>query len=195
MGKREEKKKLTKQKILDVSKKIFKEVGYEEAKTSLIAKEAGIAEGTIFNYFNTKAEILVTIVDEYLVMEDYAFNYNLKDHKEVKAEIHRGLEYYLSNVDLVDKCFLKVIFATITYKGNESTQIFNVLKMADDKVLANLRRYLEHVYEHKCTNEIDVILRIIYSNIVFAFLEYVTDEQMTTKTLADNIYRTIEYIL
>jgi len=55
----EKKSKETKeQQILDAALKIFSEKGFASATTSEIAKEAGIAEGTIFRYFNTKKDIL-----------------------------------------------------------------------------------------------------------------------------------------
>lgn len=44
--------------ILEAAVKIFSEKGYSAATTSEIAKEAGIAEGTIFRYFKTKKDIL-----------------------------------------------------------------------------------------------------------------------------------------
>lgn len=43
---------------MDAAIKLFYQKGYNGASTSEIAKEAGIAEGTIFRYFKTKKEIL-----------------------------------------------------------------------------------------------------------------------------------------
>jgi len=50
------------QQILDAALKIFSEKGFASTTTSEIAKEAGIAEGTIFRYFNTKKDILRKIM-------------------------------------------------------------------------------------------------------------------------------------
>lgn len=47
--------------ILDAALKIFEQKGFNAATTSEIAKEAGIAEGTIFRYFKTKKDILRSI--------------------------------------------------------------------------------------------------------------------------------------
>lgn len=44
--------------ILEAAVKIFSEKGFSAATTSEIAKEAGIAEGTVFRYFKTKKDIL-----------------------------------------------------------------------------------------------------------------------------------------
>ena len=48
--------------ILDAATKIFAEKGYEGSRTSDIAKEANIAEGTIFRYFKTKKDLLVGLL-------------------------------------------------------------------------------------------------------------------------------------
>ena len=48
--------------ILDAATKIFAEKGYEGSRTSDIAKEANVAEGTIFRYFKTKKDLLVGLL-------------------------------------------------------------------------------------------------------------------------------------
>lgn len=48
----------TEKKIMDAAVKLFYKRGYSASSTSEIAKEAGIAEGTIFRYFKTKKDIL-----------------------------------------------------------------------------------------------------------------------------------------
>lgn len=48
--------------ILDAATKIFAQKGYEGGRTSDIAKEANIAEGTIFRYFKTKKDLLVGLL-------------------------------------------------------------------------------------------------------------------------------------
>lgn len=51
-----------KESILKAAVKIFSEKGYSAATTSEIAKEAGVAEGTVFRYFKTKKDILTGVV-------------------------------------------------------------------------------------------------------------------------------------
>jgi AcrR family transcriptional regulator len=59
MSLREQKKEETRKKLLDSARSAFAERGYAAAKTSDIAKAVGIAEGTLFNYFPTKAELFL----------------------------------------------------------------------------------------------------------------------------------------
>lgn len=53
-----------KEAILKAAVKLFSEKGYSATTTSEIAKEAGVAEGTIFRYFKTKKDILTGVVIE-----------------------------------------------------------------------------------------------------------------------------------
>lgn len=49
-------------KILEAAVKVFSEKGYGASRTSEVAKEAGVSEGTIFNYFKTKKDLLTSMV-------------------------------------------------------------------------------------------------------------------------------------
>ena len=54
----------TRQRILDASRKLFAAEGFEAATTRDIAQAAGIATGTLFNYFATKESIAVCLISE-----------------------------------------------------------------------------------------------------------------------------------
>src|SRR5580700_11073696 len=56
-GKRNANKKKTKQAILAAALKLFAEKGFYNTSTRAISKKAGIAEGTLFNYFETKEDL------------------------------------------------------------------------------------------------------------------------------------------
>jgi TetR/AcrR family transcriptional regulator, fatty acid metabolism regulator protein len=50
--------------ILDAALRTFVKRGYPETKVAEIASEAGVAEGTIYNYFHSKEELLLALFDE-----------------------------------------------------------------------------------------------------------------------------------
>src|SRR5215470_9382063 len=52
------------QQIVDAAIRVFARTGYYNSRVSDIAREAGIASGTIYLYFKTKEEILVTLFRE-----------------------------------------------------------------------------------------------------------------------------------
>ena len=49
--------------ILDAAIQTFATYGYQKATIKLIAKEAGMADGTIYNYFKNKEGILFGIIE------------------------------------------------------------------------------------------------------------------------------------
>jgi AcrR family transcriptional regulator len=62
-GLRERKKARTRQLIADAAARLFAEHGYEQVSVSDVAREADVAEQTVYNYFQTKRH-LVTDRDE-----------------------------------------------------------------------------------------------------------------------------------
>ncbi|GAA0330098.1 TetR/AcrR family transcriptional regulator [Bacillus carboniphilus] len=50
------------QKIVETAVKIFAEKGYANTSTSEIAKDAGVAEGTIFRHYGTKDNLLLSVI-------------------------------------------------------------------------------------------------------------------------------------
>ncbi|CAG0962459.1 MAG: TetR/AcrR family transcriptional regulator [Candidatus Methanoperedens sp.] len=63
MSLREKKKIETKNKILEVSGRLFKEKGIENTTVDEITREAGIGKGTFFNYFPSKTALLLYFVE------------------------------------------------------------------------------------------------------------------------------------
>src|SRR5215510_1166121 len=49
--------------ILDAATKVFAEKGFQRATIRDVAKTAGIADGTIYNYFENKTALMLGILD------------------------------------------------------------------------------------------------------------------------------------
>src|SRR4249919_1481712 len=56
-GKRDLNKERTKERILKAALELFREKGLDGTTTRQISQKAGIAEGTLFNYFKTKEDL------------------------------------------------------------------------------------------------------------------------------------------
>ena len=54
----------TRNKILDAARRLFSETGFEQTTTRDVARAAGIASGTLFNYFPTKEAVVATLAAE-----------------------------------------------------------------------------------------------------------------------------------
>jgi AcrR family transcriptional regulator len=55
--------------ILDAAAAVFAEKGFHRATTKEIAKTAGVSEGTIYNYFANKADLLIGIMTRLAELE------------------------------------------------------------------------------------------------------------------------------
>jgi len=55
--------------ILDAAAAVFAEKGFHRATTKEIAKAAGVSEGTIYNYFDSKADLLIGIMTRLAKLE------------------------------------------------------------------------------------------------------------------------------
>lgn len=71
-GLRERQKAEREQRILEAAEIQFRELGYEETKIGNIARAAGVSVGTVYNYFENKSDLLLTLVtihDEFIANE------------------------------------------------------------------------------------------------------------------------------
>jgi AcrR family transcriptional regulator len=55
------------QQILDAALTVFSEKGFATATTAEIAKAAGVAEGTIYNYFSSKRELFIAVIKNFII--------------------------------------------------------------------------------------------------------------------------------
>lgn len=61
MATQEERRALTRQKILDAAAALFLEYGFEGTTLAQILEQAGIVKGTFYQHFQTKLDVLVTL--------------------------------------------------------------------------------------------------------------------------------------
>lgn len=76
-------------KIIDAATKVFAKRGFYQAKISEIAKEAGIADGTVYIYFENKDDILISLFEEQMksVLNNMVSHISEEDDPVRKFEI------------------------------------------------------------------------------------------------------------
>jgi AcrR family transcriptional regulator len=77
----------TRERILEVATKLFTDDGWQNTTTRAIAAEAGIATGTLFNYFHTKESIAATLVAESLERAGEAFGAGRREEDSLEADL------------------------------------------------------------------------------------------------------------
>lgn len=74
-------------KIFNASLELFGTKGYETTSIAQIAKQAGISKGLIYNYFNSKEELLEAMVMDLLSIEDKIIDKAMDDDKSKTLEV------------------------------------------------------------------------------------------------------------
>ena len=77
------------QQIIDAAVRVFARNGFYNSRVSDIAREAGIASGTIYLYFKTKDEILVTLFREKMAAFVAALRTAIAHERDPEAKIRR----------------------------------------------------------------------------------------------------------
>jgi AcrR family transcriptional regulator len=100
-------------KILEAAQHLFAQQGFGNTPTSLIAKKAGIAEGTIFRYFPTKKDILVELVTSgwVTILTDLLTELSqMASYTHVESVLRNRMIHLHSNMDLMKVCFFEAQF-------------------------------------------------------------------------------------
>ncbi len=92
-----------KKEILAAAARIFAEKGYANATTREIAEAADLAEGTLYNYYGGKREILLAILDETLAVVDAMFERAgpLETRQDAVALVEQGYALLLDALPFV----------------------------------------------------------------------------------------------
>lgn len=99
------------QTILDAARSVFVEHGFDGARMSEIARRAGIGEGTIYSYYESKAELMLAVLQKFwdgLTLEAEAVMAstqaeNFSDRLRALARYH--LNTVIMNVDFINLTF------------------------------------------------------------------------------------------
>lgn len=183
-------------KILEVSKDLFLSKGYEKTSTSQIAKNVGIAEGTIFNYFKTKADIFLGIMSV-----DFC---NLTTEELENINFSNGVVDIL--MEFIDKSLRKILFLPKRILIELSIALFNaaksnpylVKKMAaiDFNFMNQVNEIIEKLQKQGLIKPCNpkVFSEAIYSVLMFEIMMYVYEKERSVETSKERMREKLEFI-
>ncbi|HYE97670.1 MAG TPA: TetR/AcrR family transcriptional regulator [Planctomycetota bacterium] len=117
MGRRETKKEATKRKILDVSLQLFTREGFGKTTMRDIARRAGIALGTTYNYFPTKEHIALYFFET--ALEEVMARYRREAPADAPLEEKLFLLLSIELEQLAPyEAFLHLVIATAVVPGS-----------------------------------------------------------------------------
>lgn len=130
--------------ILEASLKVFSAKGYASATTLEIAKEAGVAEMTLFRQFQTKNNLFIETVKQALglsFVEDPSYNPSIGLSDLVMELLHRKLTLISQNIMLIRMLIREKLLNTLP-------ENLDVTQLISKQVIAKVTTFIENHQLH-----------------------------------------------
>ncbi len=122
--------------ILDAALKTFVRRGYSETKVAEIASEAGVAEGTLYNYFPSKEDLLLALFDEKwnAIIHEVKSKINRLDdpNKKLKAIFSSVVRMFRKNRQLAEIFMIDIKQSSIFLNNYTINRIVEFLDLIED---------------------------------------------------------------
>jgi len=118
--------------IIDAAVIVIAENGYHQAQVSKIAKQAGVADGTIYLYFKNKEDILISVFNEKMAVFVESLQDIIENGSTSKDKLSRMIENHF-NVLATDR-YLATVTQLELRQSNKDLRL---------KINAVLREYLQ----------------------------------------------------
>jgi AcrR family transcriptional regulator len=147
--------------ILNAAIKVFSEKGYGSSRTSEIAKEAEVAEGTIFRYYKTKKDLLMGLIIPFatkfirpLVLESLVKITENRGDKSIDEVLR---EVMVDRIDLVRKNV--PLIKTVLIEASYQPELLDILKKeVISKGLPVVGKLIGNYVEKDEIRDIDTVL-------------------------------------
>jgi len=154
--------------ILEGALRVFGEKGFEDATVAAICAEAGISEPTLYEYFESKEDVLFSISELYTRREFERLSeiaHYINDPRErVRAIIQAYLEFYENNP-------LYTSVALLTLKGNRRYVASPAYQSVRDAARPLIEVFRDGVRRGAFRDDLDPYL---VRNMVLGFIEHLT---------------------
>jgi len=143
------------------------------------AKKVGVAEGTIFNYFQTKSDILIEVITD--EMDPHLYDAPEVDNQTDLIEIY--LDYYKKVMNPVlkmpKKIMLEIILALFKASKTAPT-IMQQFAAIDFRFIDVLEEMTEKLQSKHLLKPCDkrLLAESLYSDIMYSYMIYLYDKNM-----------------
>jgi len=185
------------QKILLVAKDKFQSLGYDQTSTKNIAKEVGVAEGTLFNYFDSKTDLFLEIFsDEFIAVSEL-------EERELMMT-GNVTEMLVGHIEKAVKIMLKMprailgelAFASIKM-AKKNPKRFRKFVELDFHYMKHLEEFLNTLVDKHIIIEVDTkeLSELLYSVFMFEFIMYAYDHNVEKEEMMSRVKKKIEILM
>ena len=188
---------IVKNKILEVSRRLFNEVGFDKASTKMIARETGIAEGTIFNYFSSKDEIFFEVfyIDHINDMDEGIYRH--ETDKDIIEEICNNIFKVMNKMLRMPKRVLLEMGIVTIKIAKKKPEFFKKMAAMDFKYMEIIADYFDQMIKEDELLEFDTkkMSEIIFGILTYELFIYLYEKELTKKELKLIIREKLEILL
>lgn len=119
---REAKKQITREKLIEAASAEFAEMGYARANITRISERAGFGKGTVYNYFRSKYDLLLAVVEHAMELLLVDIRREIAAMDDPVAKIRRAIEMdfeFMHRNEALSKVFVREGFAADPQRQRE----------------------------------------------------------------------------
>lgn len=182
--------------IVREAKALFLENGYEKTSTSAIAKRVGVAEGTLFNYFPSKLEIIVEAIADEFNVNQLNFEESVDTSLLASEIIWNQLYKVYNSLFTMPKFMMKEIFFMAVQLGKKKPeQLVKLAKVDFDNIkrVAELIAYLKKLELLVADVDEQLLAEAIFSAFIYDLCMYMYFQDMDKKTAIEQLKKRIHF--
>ena len=166
------------ERILRAAVNVFAEYGYFNAKVAQIAKAAGVADGTIYLYFDGKEDLLITIFREHTRSYLHALELRMANVNGAEERLRTAVRHHLETLGR-DRAVAVVSQVELRH-SLKFLSLFSQQEVAD--YLNVIRKIVEHGQEEAAFR------RNVHPQLAAKAIFGVLDEMVTSWMLSEKDY-------
>ena len=163
--------------MLESAIKVFSEKGFHNAKVSEIARDAGVADGTIYLYFQNKDDLLIKAVEDLFERKLLEMEKRISKEKTGRDKLLKFAEEHIS-IFTEDPKVVRFLGVEL----RQSKEFYN--KYPDFKPLRQYLRYLQEICEEAIAEgsiraiDSKALSYIVYGTVNFVITEWEVQDQV-----------------
>lgn len=183
----------TRQCIIEKATYHFASIGYDQTKTKMIAKSCGIAEGTLFNYFATKDELLVAVFQHLAEQAKYTDMESLPNPNDI---IISYVLNYTKKMNVISKNLMIDLMIVSVKLAKKKPKLMQKLIALDVTLIQDLKQKIESYYDlSKESINAQALSEMIYGIVASDYLFYLYDSDKTYKTYEASVTQKLNLLL
>ena len=179
----------TKERIIKSAIKLFADKGFHETKVEEIATESGVAKGTVYLYFRSKEEIMMSCFEFIFsrALKNYEIPDELNFYDSIKMIVENNFKFVDENMDFY-RMLLKGLYSTNRDIKKEKVicekELFEIAVGSMEKII------LKGINEGKIKKDVSLKhLAVTFLNTIISSLIMIVNSRIRGFKLDENEYK------